>query len=153
MKLAPLTAFLSGLLFSIGLALSGMTRPDKVRGFLDFTGDWDPSLALVMGGAVGVTLVVFRFVLIRPKPIAAPDFYLPEQRSVDTKLIMGSALFGLGWGIVGYCPGPALLSVVTGHVAPVVFVVAMIVGFAGHRLFEAVLASPGKEEVGESPPA
>lgn len=129
-------AFSSGLVFSIGLALSGMTRPGKVLGFLDVTGDWDASLAFVMMGAVGLNLIFFRRILARRAPILGSTFHLPAQRRVDARLIIGSAMFGVGWGIAGYCPGPAVASIVSGHVEPLLFVGAMLAGFVAQRWTE-----------------
>lgn len=104
-NLASLTA---GLMFGFGLALSGMTQPEKVLGFLDVAGNWDASLLFVLGGAVGVTIVSFRFILRRQKPLLAEQFFITEETGIDRPLIMGAALFGIGWGISGYCPGPVI---------------------------------------------
>lgn len=142
MKGKGLVAFLAGAIFAVGLAVSGMTQPAKVIGFLDFTGAWDPSLAFVMGGAVCLNLLLFRRIFARGKPVLEGAFHLPKQRTIDARLIVGSALLGAGWGIIGYCPGPALTSLVTGHAAPVVFVLAMAVGFVGHHLAETLLRAP-----------
>lgn len=113
--------FFSGLVFGVGLVLSGMTNPSKVQGFLDIGGAWDPSLALVMGGAVCVTLPVFQWVIRRE-----PDHRV--NTPVDGKLLVGSALFGIGWGVSGYCPGPALVVAGGGGVTALIYVVAMAVG-------------------------
>jgi uncharacterized membrane protein YedE/YeeE len=119
-------AFASGLLFALGLGISGMTHPSKVIAFLDFTGDWDPSLALVMGFGALVNLAAFQLILRRGAPLFAPAFSLPTPTRIDAALLGGSAIFGVGWGLGGFCPGPALVAAVTG-VAPVVaFVVAML---------------------------
>ncbi len=125
---ANVATFLSGLLFAIGLGISGMTQPQKVTGFLNFLGDWDPSLALVMGGGVIVFFVCHALILKRSRPIFEQRFFLPTRRDVDPPLLLGAALFGLGWGLVGFCPGPALVSTVTGHPAVLIFVVAMAAG-------------------------
>jgi len=130
-------AFVSGLLFAIGLGISGMTHPAKVLAFLDFTGDWDPSLALVMGGGVLVNLVFFQLALRRGAPILAPSFSLPRQGRIDAALVGGSALFGVGWGLGGFCPGPALVSAVTGAAPVIAFVVTMLASMA---LFDFVVA-------------
>jgi uncharacterized membrane protein YedE/YeeE len=103
-----LSVIAAGLLFGFGLALSGMTDPQKVLGFLDVAGHWDASLLFVLGGAVGVTAVAFRFVLRRPAPVLDARFHLPEQKSIDLPLVAGAAVFGVGWGISGYCPGPGI---------------------------------------------
>jgi uncharacterized membrane protein YedE/YeeE len=130
-------AFVSGLLFAIGLGIAGMTHPAKVLGFLDFTGDWDPSLALVMGGGVLVNVVFFRLALRRGAPLLAPSFSLPPQARLDAALVGGSALFGVGWGLGGFCPGPAIVSAVTGAAPVIAFVVAMLGSMA---LFDFVIA-------------
>lgn len=129
-------AFSSGLVFSIGLSLSGMTRPGKVLGFLDVAGEWDASLAFVMMGAVGLNLIFFRRILARRAPILGDSFHLPTQRRIDARLVLGSAMFGVGWGIAGYCPGPAVVSIVSGHVEPLLFVGAMLAGFVAQRWTE-----------------
>jgi uncharacterized membrane protein YedE/YeeE len=109
MMAARLVAALgSGVLFGLGLAISQMVNPAKVLAFLDVTGDWDPSLALVMAGAVAVTLVAFRFILKQPRPALAHSFSLPTKTRIDGRLLAGAALFGVGWGLVGLCPGPAV---------------------------------------------
>ena len=124
----------TGLIFGFGLALSGMTQPSKVLGFLDVTGDWDPSLLLVLGGAVGVTAVAFRFILRRARPILEPDFRLPASTRIDTPLVAGSLIFGLGWGISGYCPGPAIASFAAPNWETWVFVPAVFLGAALHKI-------------------
>lgn len=129
MKARNVVAFVSGLLFAVGLALGGMTNPDKVQSFLDFSGAWDPSLAFVMGGAVLVYTLFFRG--LRPKmerPLLAPRFELPTRRDLDRRLLLGSALFGVGWGLGGICPGPALTALSSGGVGVVTFLGAMLLG-------------------------
>ena len=123
-----IVAVLTGIIFGLGLAISGMINPEKVLGFLDIAGNWDPSLALVMGGAVGVTLLMFRPVLKLPKPLFGTRFEIPTSTTVDTPLLVGATIFGIGWGIAGYCPGPAIASLTMGTIEPVVFVAAFIVG-------------------------
>jgi uncharacterized membrane protein YedE/YeeE len=135
--IARVTAFLSGLVFAIGLAVSGMSRPRKVLAFLDVAGDWDPSLAFVMAGAIGVSAIAFHFILRRARPLAAPRFAMPVPTQVDARLVVGSVLFGAGWGLGGFCPGPALLAIATGAAPALVFVAAMI---AGMILFDRVYA-------------
>lgn len=122
------SALAAGLLFGLGLAISQMVNPEKVLGFLDVTGSWDPSLALVMGGAVGVAMLAFRFVLKREKPMFESEFHLPRMNKVDRRVLMGSAIFGLGWGIGGYCPGPAIATLSAGSVEALVFVAGMALG-------------------------
>src|SRR5690606_23616134 len=102
-----LTYFLSGLLFSLGLIISGMTRPQKIIGFLDFLGNWDPSLSLVMVGAIAVHFPAYLWVKGRSQPLWSGSFAVPSRRDVDLRLAAGAALFGIGWGLAGYCPGPA----------------------------------------------
>lgn len=118
-----------GLLFGIGLALGGMTQPAVVLGFLDVFGRWDPRLAFVMGGAVVTTAIAYRLVLRRARPLLAPAFALPSARRFDTRLIGGAALFGIGWGIGGYCPGPALASLMGGLFSLLVLVGCMAAGW------------------------
>jgi len=123
-----ITALLCGALFGFGLAMSGMTDTAKVRGFLDLFGNWIPDLAFVMGGAVCVTIIAFRFVLKRDRPLLAPKFHLPTNRSIDGPLLLGAIIFGVGWGIYGYCPGPAISALVYLDSKTGIFVVAMLLG-------------------------
>lgn len=123
-------ALIAGAIFGFGLALSGMTDTNKVLGFLDVSGAWNPTLIFVMGSAVLVTLIAFRFVLRRPHPIFARQFFLPTRRKIDGPLLAGAALFGMGWGIYGYCPGPALVALIYGESDTVFFVGAMLIGMA-----------------------
>lgn len=124
------SALVGGTIFGLGLAISGMTLPAKVVGFLDISGDWDPSLAFVMGGAVAVYAVGLRLVTRRTHPILGPRFLLPTRTDISPRLLGGAALFGLGWGIGGFCPGPALTSLVGGGTEALVFVGAMALGMA-----------------------
>ncbi len=125
-----LAAFGAGLVFAAGLGISGMTQPSKVLAFLDVAGAWDPSLALVMGGAVGVYFLAQRLILRRPKPALADAFMIPAPRPVDRQLILGAAIFGVGWGIVGFCPGPAVVSFATGAREALIFIPAVLLGMA-----------------------
>lgn len=118
----------AGALFGVGLLISGMTQPAKVIGFLDVTGDWDPSLAFVMGGAVAVNSILFRVVRRRTGPWFDIKFHLPTRRDIDLALVAGAALFGIGWGLSGLCPGPGLVSSASGNVPALAFTGAMIVG-------------------------
>jgi len=118
----------AGALFALGLGLGGMTQPSKVLAFLDFGGAWDPSLAFVMLGAVGTHAVAYRLIRGRPTPLFADAFQLPARRDIDWRLIGGTALFGVGWGLGGYCPGPAVVSLAAGSLQPLVFVLMMAVG-------------------------
>lgn len=129
----PLVSLMAGLVFGLGLAIAEMTNPLKVLAFLDLAGDWDPSLAFVMGGAVTVTALAFRFILRRPVPFYGERFHLPTLTQIDRKLLVGAALFGIGWGLAGYCPGPALATVLSGNSEVWWFVPAMLLGGALQR--------------------
>ncbi|MEX2468467.1 MAG: DUF6691 family protein [Pseudohongiellaceae bacterium] len=131
---ARLSIFAAGLLFGLGLTVSGMSNPAKVIGFLDIAGAWDPTLLLVMGGGIAVTLPAFHWILKRPQPLFAEKFYLPSVKNVDRKLLLGAVLFGLGWAIAGFCPGPALAALVTLNPSVLLFVAAMAGGMLLHRL-------------------
>lgn len=128
----PLSAFITGLLFGAGLVVAGMTRPEKVLGFLDVFGVWDPSLAFVMLSAIGVYAVSRWLVLRRRAPLFDTQFHVPTNRVLDARLLAGSAVFGVGWGLGGYCPGPALVAATSGALAPFVFVTAMTLGAVVH---------------------
>ena len=123
-------AFLTGLVFGLGLILSGMTDPSKVIGFLDLAGNWDPSLAFVMGGAILVGAIAYRFAEDRKTSFLGEAMRLPTARQIDRRLVLGGLAFGAGWGLAGYCPGPALVSVMQGGTKPLIFVLAMIAGMA-----------------------
>jgi uncharacterized protein len=138
-----LLQFVGGLIFGFGLILSGMSNPAKVLNFLDIaairSGTWDPSLAFVMAGAIAVALTGFRLVLRRPQPIFAERFHLPTKSDIDARIIAGPAIFGVGWGLVGFCPGPAITALGFGSAAAVIFVVAM---FAGMWLARFIASRP-----------
>jgi uncharacterized membrane protein YedE/YeeE len=123
------TSLLSGVLFGAGLALGGMTNPRKVIGFLDIGGAWDPSLAFVMLGAIAVHFFAYRWVSGSASPLFADEFAIPKLRQIDPKLVSGSALFGAGWGIGGYCPGPGIVSLGAGSRDALVFVATMAIGW------------------------
>ena len=125
-------ALASGLVFGLGLAVSGMMNPAKVIGFLDVAGDWDPTLAFVMIGALLVAVPAYRFIPKRPRPVLEEGFDLPKKQAVDRPLVLGSALFGIGWGLVGFCPGPAVAALGTGQAPVFAFVAAMLAGMALH---------------------
>lgn len=125
---ATLAALLSGAVFGAGLALSGMTNPARVLGFLDVWGEWDPTLLFVMGGALAVAAPGFRVVLRRSRPLLADVFRLPLRTDLDARLIAGAAIFGVGWGLAGLCPGPAIAGLVTGSPRVLAFVAAMCAG-------------------------
>lgn len=122
-----IVALIAGVVFAVGLVVSGMTNPQKVIGFLDVAGSWDLSLAFVMGGAVLLNLVTFKWVLKQPKPVVGVKFHVPTNRVIDKRLVLGSAIFGLGWGLGGFCPGPGLVSLVSGEMSAIVFVATMLV--------------------------
>ena len=126
-------ALLSGLLFGFGLGLSQMVDRERVLGFLDIAGRWDPTLLFVLGGAVGVTVVAFRFVLRLPHPVWGDRFYLPTKTIVDRPLLVGAGVFGIGWGISGYCPGPGITALTLGMWNPVLFVLSAIAGSLTYR--------------------
>lgn len=128
-----LVSLIAGILFGFGLALSQMTDPAKVIGFLDFSGFWDPTLALVLAGAVLVTLVSFRFILRRARPVFAAQFHLPTRRDIDARLIGGAAIFGVGWGLAGLCPGPGVAAIAQGAWQSLVFVAGLALGMLGFR--------------------
>ena len=131
--LKMLVNLFAGTLFGLGLAISGMVNPQKVIGFLDLAGDWDPTLAFVMGGALLVATPAFRLILKRPRPVLAEKFELPTNKDVDTRLLAGSALFGIGWGLAGFCPGPAVTALASGLVPVFAFVAAMVAGMAVYK--------------------
>lgn len=132
-----LSAFVAGLLFGIGLLLAGMANPAKVLGFLDLAGNWDPSLALVMLGAIAVAWWPFHWAMGRSRSLLGAPMQIPAKRSVDRRLIGGSLLFGIGWGIAGICPGPALVLLPGGHWQAWVFVLAMLAGMLLFQRLEA----------------
>ncbi|MGJ0515935.1 MAG: DUF6691 family protein [Methylomicrobium sp.] len=132
-----LIAILSGILFGAGLALSHMIDPNKVLNFLDVTGHWDPSLLFVMIGAVSVAMIAFRFILKRPAPLWSTSFQLPQKKSLDLQLISGAAIFGIGWGMSGYCPGPSVTGLSLFSLESVIMVLAIYLGFfVSHRLLD-----------------
>ena len=137
-----ITALAAGLIFGLGLILSGMTDPSKVIGFLDLTGRWDPSLAFVMGGAILVGVVAFQFAKRREKSLLGDVMRLPTARQVDCRLVLGSLAFGTGWGLAGYCPGPALVAAAQGGTQPLIFAVAMLGGMALYEIQDRWAAAP-----------
>lgn len=134
---ALLFALLSGLIFGIGLILAGMANPAKVLAFLDLAGLWDPSLGLVMGGAIAVGLIAFTLAKKRTKSFLGLPMNLPTSRIIDKRLIIGSLIFGIGWGLVGICPAPAFVLLGTGSLKGIVFLVAMLIGMAIFEYFDA----------------
>lgn len=134
-------AFIAGLIFGLGLILSGMTDPSKVIGFLDLTGNWDPSLAFVLGGAVLVGSIAFHFAKGRTKSILGDAMRLPTATKIDRRLVLGGLAFGVGWGLSGYCPGPALASLALGGAKTLIFVAAMLIGMAIYEISEKLASS------------
>jgi uncharacterized membrane protein YedE/YeeE len=124
----------SGLLFGLGMAIAGMTDPAKVLGFLDVTGTWDPTLAFVMGGALAVNAVAYALTRRRARPVFGVRFHLPTRSDIDARLVVGAAIFGLGWGLVGFCPGPALAGLASGSVTVLIFVSGLVGGTLAGRL-------------------
>lgn len=131
-----LSALLAGVIFGIGLTLSGMIDPNKVVGFLDVTGNWDPSLMFVLGGAVLTTALAYRFIFAQGKPMFDNNFHLPTALKLDRKLVFGSVLFGIGWGLIGYCPGPAVASIGFRPEEPLIVVVSMLAGLLLYKAVE-----------------
>lgn len=131
--LGYLAVFLSGTLFAVGLGLSGMTLPQKVIGFLDFGGNWDPSLILVMAASAGVYLLCYRWVQQLARPLFDTQFHIPARTDIDQRLLVGAGFFGIGWGLVGLCPGPAMTALVSGNPEALIFFTAMVAGMYAHR--------------------
>ncbi|MBT8135555.1 MAG: YeeE/YedE family protein [Gammaproteobacteria bacterium] len=131
---APLSGLVAGIIFGAGLGISEMANPEKVLAFLDVLGNWDPSLLFTMGGAVGVTFLGYRLVLHRG-PVFEQQPHLPTKTDIDRQLLAGAAVFGIGWGLAGYCPGPAVTGLGSGVLEPVLFVAAMLVGSQVERLW------------------
>lgn len=123
-----LSALVSGLIFGIGMAISGMTNTERVQGFLDLAGAWDPTLAFVMGGGLIVTFIGYKFVLKNPAPLFSDTFHLPTKTDIDKTLLIGAVLFGAGWGLVGYCPGPAIAGLSYAYPTTLLFVATMLIG-------------------------
>lgn len=129
----PLAAFAAGLLFALGLGIGGMTQPARVIGFLDVAGRWDPTLALVMAAALTVYAPLYRLIVRRRAPLLGERFEVPTRRDLDAALLLGAAVFGVGWGLAGFCPGPAIVSLASGRLDPLVFTAAMLAGMALYR--------------------
>lgn len=134
-------ALLVGLVFGVGLIISGMTDPAKVIGFLDLAGNWDPSLAFVMGGAILVGVIAFGFAGKRERSLLGAAMRLPTATKIDRRLVLGSLAFGAGWGLAGYCPGPALASLAYGEAKPMIFTLAMLGGMALFEFLDRSLAT------------
>ena len=129
-------ALLAGLIFGLGLIVSGMANPEKVIGFLNIFGRWDPSLAFVMGGAIFVGVFSFNYIVKREKTLLGGSLHLSNEKSINKRLIFGSLIFGLGWGVAGFCPGPALVSLGMGSLKGAMFVIAMLAGMLAFKLVQ-----------------
>ena len=140
--MSALAAFGAGLLFGIGLILSGMTDPGKVIGFLDIAGNWDPSLAFVMGGAILVGFFAFALARRRTQSFLGGAMHLPQRRDIDPRLVLGSTTFGIGWGLAGFCPGPALVSFASGEAKAAIFVAALLAGMGIYTALERLASRP-----------
>ena len=143
-----LAAGFAGALFGVGLGISGMTRPEKVVGFLDLAGAWDASLAFVMLGAIAVHLVAYRLLRRRTSPLFDTRFHHPTRNDIDRRLVLGGALFGVGWGLGGFCPGPGIVAAASGSPPAVAFVVAMTAGVLFEDFFLSSKPRPSAEKVG-----
>jgi len=141
-------AFAAGLVFGVGLLLSGMTDPGKVIGFLDLAGNWDPSLAFVMGGAILVGFFAFRLAGRRGNAFLGGPIHMPTRRDIDNRLVGGSVVFGIGWGLAGFCPGPALVSFGAGVDKAAVFVAAMLAGMVVYHAAERLIHEPRRRRQG-----
>jgi uncharacterized membrane protein YedE/YeeE len=138
-----IAVFLCGVLFALGLGVAGMTQPTKIIAFLDVAGDWDPSLLFVMGGAIAVNWIFYRISLRRLQPVFQDKFIIPSHRKINSRLIIGSTLFGIGWGLSGYCPGPAWVVSVNGAVSTLAFLTAMLAGMFLFQIIQTEELPPG----------
>lgn len=129
-----IAALFAGAVFGLGITVSGMINPAKVLNFFDIAGNWDPTLALVMASALATTALGYRLVLARTRPMLAPQFSMPSRKDIDAPLLLGSSVYGLGWGLIGYCPGGAIPALGLGRIEPVVFVAALVAGMGLARL-------------------
>ena len=145
--LASFAALMSGLIFGVGLIVSGMTDPSKVQGFLDVAGVWDPSLAFVMGGAIAIGVFAFRFASRQPSALLGTPLRQAANQPVDRQLILGSLAFGVGWGLAGYCPGPAVASLLTGSIKPLLFTAGMLAGMAIFEVHGMIAGSRASEQI------
>lgn len=147
-----LAAGFAGAIFGLGLAVSGMTKPSKVIAFLDVTGAWDASLAFVMGGAIAVHAVALRLVLARKSPVFGQRFDLPTRKDIDVRLVLGAAIFGVGWGLGGFCPGPGLVTAASGSLSAILFAVGLTAGVLVEQATARAFAGAPRPEDAESPP-
>jgi uncharacterized protein len=134
-----IAALASGLIFGLGMAISGMTNTSRVQGFLDITGQWDPTLIFVMAGGIVVTFLGYKYILQTPSPMFAASFSVPGRKDIDKPLVIGATIFGIGWGLVGYCPGPALAGLSYGYWVTSIFVATMITGLLLAPVFSKLL--------------
>jgi len=134
-----ISAFIVGLIFALGLGISGMTQPQKVIGFLDIFQNWDPSLMFVMVGAIAVHGVLYRLIRRRTTPLFSPKWHVPENKEITKSLVIGSVIFGFGWGLAGYCPGPALTSLASFESRPLIFVASMLLGMLAFKFFNKIV--------------
>lgn len=139
-----LVAYVCGLLFAVGLAVGGMTQPAKIVNFLDVTGNWDPSLAFVMGGALLVNVAAYLWSKTEEEPVVDREFHIPNRNDIDWRLVAGGGLFGVGWGLSGFCPGPAVVAAVSGKIAVLATVGGMVAGVLAFQLFDRAV-SPSSE--------
>jgi uncharacterized membrane protein YedE/YeeE len=146
-----LSALAAGILFGLGLVISQMTNPDKVIGFLDLFGQWDPSLAFVMAGALIVTAIGYRLTTRQARPVFDDKFQIPTNKQIDKALILGSVLFGIGWGLVGLCPGPAVAALTIGGLPVIVFFIAMAAGIALYEIVNTHIPTPLDPKPGSKP--
>jgi len=147
-----ITAFVSGLVFAIGLVVAGMTQPTKVIGFLDVFGSWDPSLAFVMAGAIALYGPLYPIVIKRRIPLFSPKFVLPTRKDIDPRLVGGAAIFGIGWGLAGYCPGPGLASLAAGTPGALTFTSSLLGGMLIFQILQAAFPSGERTKVPERSP-
>jgi len=145
----PLAGLITGFLFGLGLCLSGMTSPAVIQGFLDIAGAWNPALVFVMAGGVAVTFVGYRFLVPKSRPLWANQFSLPANTRIDLPLLAGAAIFGIGWGLAGYCPGPAVVSLASGRTSVFVFVLSMLAGMILIRWIRGMSRATMKPEAAE----
>ncbi len=145
-----LAAFGAGLLFALGLGISGMTQVEKVVGFLDVFGAWQPTLIFVMMGAIGVHFLLYRLIIRRPAPLLETQWYVPQRKDISPELVCGSALFGMGWGLGGFCPGPAVVSLAGLQARPFIFVASMLSGMLLFRIL-ARRSSPRRASLSKKP--
>ncbi|HBD12777.1 MAG TPA: transporter [Porticoccaceae bacterium] len=144
-------SLLAGIIFGVGMAVSGMTNTQRVQGFLDLAGQWDPTLAFVMGGGLVVAFIGYKFILKNPAPLFAETFALPTKTDIDKPLLFGAVLFGIGWGLVGYCPGPAIAGLSYGYSATLLFIPMMLLGLLAARRIARWFEPPADHQSSSAP--